>query len=63
MNVGTRISEVFGVNGVYQGSVLSSPLFPIVINVATNEIKEGMLEEILYADDSRDHGGTANKIL
>ena len=37
--------------GVYQGSVLSPLLFAIVVDVATNEIKEGMSKEILYADD------------
>ena len=34
-------------------------------NVVTNEIKEGMSQEILYADDSldsRDHGRTERKI-
>ena len=50
--VGTHLSEDFEVNiRVHQGSVLSPLLFAIVVDVATNEIKEGMVQEILYADD------------
>ena len=37
--------------GVHQGSVLSPLLFAIVVDVVRNEIKEGMLQEKLYADD------------
>ena len=37
--------------GVDQGSVLSPPLFAIVIDVGRNKIKEGTLQEILYTDD------------
>ena len=37
--------------GVHHGSVLSPLLLAIVIDVATNEIKEGTLQEILNADD------------
>ena len=52
MKVGTHFSEESEVNiGVHQASVLSPPLFAIVVDVATNEIKEGMLQEILYTDD------------
>ena len=36
---------------VHQGSLLSPLLFAIVNDVATNEIKVGMLHEILYAVD------------
>ena len=44
-------SEEFEVNvGVHQGSVLSPLLFAIVVDVVTNKIKEGMLQEILYTD-------------
>ena len=38
--------------GLHQRSSLSPLLFAIVIDVATNEIKEGTLQEILYMDDS-----------
>ena len=37
--------------GVQGGSVLSPQLFAIEVDVARDEIKEGMLQEILYADD------------
>ena len=63
MKIGTHFSEEFEVNiGVHHRSVLSPLLFAIVVDVATNKIKEGMLQEILYTDDSLcsgDHGGTA----
>ena len=46
--VGTHISEEPEVDvGVHQGSDLSPMLFAIVIDVATNEIKESTLQEIL----------------
>ena len=52
MKVGTHLSEVLEVNvDVHQESVLSPLLFAIVVDVVTNEIKEGMLQEILYAND------------
>ena len=52
MKVGTLLSEEFEVVvGVHRGSVLSPLLFAIIVDVITNEIKEGMLQEILYADD------------
>ena len=52
VEVGTHLSEEFEVNvGVHQGSVLPSLLLAIVVAVVTNEIQEGMLQEILYADD------------
>ena len=37
--------------GVHQGKALSPLLFAIVVDVVTNKKKEGMLQEILYADD------------
>ena len=44
--------EEFEVNvGVHQGSILSPLLFAIVVDVVSKNIKEGMLQEILYADD------------
>ena len=52
VKVETHLSEQFEVNVVvHHGSVLSPLLFASVIGVVTNEIEEGMLQEILYADD------------
>ena len=51
VKVGKHFLEEFEVNvGVHQGSILS-PLFAIVVDVISKKIKEGMLQEILYADD------------
>ena len=50
VKVGAHLSEEFDV-GVHQGSILSPPFFGIVIDVVTNELKVGTLQEILYADD------------
>ena len=47
-----HLSEELEVNvGVHQGSALSPLLFAIVVDVVTNEIMEGMLQEILCACD------------
>ena len=53
VKVGTHLSDEFEVDvGVHQGTVLSPLfLFAIVVDAVTNELIEGMLQEILYADD------------
>ena len=52
VKVGIHLSEEINVDVVvHQGSALSPLLIAIVIDFVTNEIKEGMLPEILYADD------------
>ena len=52
VKVGTLLSEGFEANiGVHQVSVLSPLLFAIVVDVVMNEIKQRMLQEILYTDD------------
>ena len=52
VKVGTHFSVEFVVNvGVHHGSVLSPLLFAIVAVVVTDEIKEGILLEILCVDD------------
>ena len=51
VKVGTHLSEEIEVNaGVHQGSVLSPLLIAIVIDVVTNKIKGGTLQEILFVD-------------
>ena len=37
--------------GVHQGSVLSPPLFAEVVHVITENVRRGVVGEILYADD------------
>ena len=40
-----------GIVGMPQGSVLSPFLFAVVVNVFTEFVREGVLSELLYADD------------
>ena len=57
VKVGTHFSEELEVNvRAHQGSLLSQLLFAIVIDVVTDKIKEGMLQEIFYANDCLDSG-------
>ena len=52
VRVGSGMSEEFGVKvGVHQGSVLSPLVFSIVVDVVTENAREGLMSEILYADD------------
>jgi hypothetical protein len=52
VKVGKWMSEACNVKvGVHQGSVLSSFLFAIVMDVVCGDIMERLLFEILYADD------------
>ena len=52
VKVGAEMSVAFGVNvGVHQGSVLSPFLFAIVMDAVCGDVMEGLLYEILYADD------------
>ena len=52
VTVETHLSKELEVNvGVHQGSVLSPLLFAIVVDVVMNEIKDGLLQDILYVDD------------
>ena len=52
VRVGSVYSEEFKVKvGVHQGSVLSSLLFAIVVDVITENARRGVVIELLYADD------------
>ena len=48
----SELSEKFEVNvRMYQGSVLSPFLFAVVVDVVSELAREGVLSELLYADD------------
>ena len=52
VRVGSGTSDEFGVTvGVHQGSMLSPLIFAMVVDVVTEHAREGLLNEILYADD------------
>ena len=52
VRVGSGYSDEFSVTvGVHQGSVLSPLLFAIVMDVVTEKAREGLMNEVLYADD------------
>jgi hypothetical protein len=52
VRVGSELSEEFEVKvGVHQGSVLSPLVFAIVVDVVTESAREGLMSEMLYADD------------
>ena len=52
IQVGSGLSDKFAMKvGVHQGLVLSSLLFAIAVDVIVQEAREGLLYEILYADD------------
>ena len=68
VRVGSQLSEVFEVKvSMHQGSVLSPFLFAVVVDVATEFVREGWLSELLYADDlvlmSETIKGLRNKLL
>ena len=52
VKVGSKLSEEFDVVvGVHQGSVLSPLLFAIVVAVVTENARESLMKEVLYADN------------
>ena len=52
VRVGLGLSEEFEVKvGVHQGSVLLPLVFAIVVDVVTESVKNGLMSEMLYADD------------
>ena len=67
VRVGCAYSEEFEVKvGVHRGSVLSSLLFAIAVDVITENARRGVINELLYADDrsqEQKHGKLKEKIL
>ena len=52
VKVGSEFSKKFYVVvGVHQGSVLSPLLFAIMVGVVTENARECLMKEVLYADD------------
>ena len=52
VKVGSAYSKEFEVKvGVHQGSVLSPLLFAIIVNVITENVRKGVANELLHADD------------
>ena len=52
VSVDSELSEELEVEmGMHQGSVLSPFLFAVVVDVLTKFTREGILSELLYADD------------
>ena len=52
VRVGLELSKDFEVEvGVYQGSVLSLLVFAIMVDVVTENVRNGLMIEMLYADD------------
>ena len=52
IGVNSKLSEEFEVRvGMHQGSVLSPFIFAVVVDVVTELVREGVLSELLYADD------------
>lgn len=52
VSVDGELSSSFSVkNGVHQGSTLSPLLFIMVMDALTEDVRDGLLMELLYADD------------
>ena len=52
VRIGLELSEEFEVKvGVHQGSVLSPLVFVIMVNVVMKNVRNGLMSEMLYADD------------
>ena len=68
VRVGLELSAEFEVKvGVHQGSAFWPLLFAIVVDVFTESVRNGLLSEVLYADDlvfdKGDDGGTEGEVL
>ena len=63
-SVNGQLSSSFSVKvGVYQGSGLSPLLFIMVMDVLTEDVRDGSLMELLYADDLVLCGELLNEVM
>ena len=59
-----ELSSSFSVKvGVHQGSALSPLLFVMVMDVLTEDVRDGSLMELLYADDLVFFGKSLNDVM
>ena len=64
VSVDRELSSSFSVKvGVHQGSALSPFLFIMVMDVLTEDVRNGSLMELLYADDLVLGGESLNKVM
>ena len=64
VSVDGELSSSFSVKvGVHQGSALSPLLFIMVLDVLTEDVRDGSLMELLYADDLVLCGESLNKVM
>ena len=64
VSVDGELSSSFSVKvGVYQGSVSSPLLFIMVMDVLTEDVRDGPLMELLYADDLVLCGESLNEVM
>ena len=64
VSVDGELSSSFSVKvGVHQGSVLSPLLFIMVMDVLTEDVRDGSLMELLYADDFVLCGESLNDVM
>ena len=64
VSVDGKLSSSFSVKvGVHQGSALSPVLFMMVMDVLTNDLKDGSLMGLLHADDLVLCGESLNEVM
>ena len=63
-SVDGELSSSFSVKvGVHEGSALSPPLLIMVMDILTEDVRDGSLTELLYADDLVLCGESLNKVM
>ena len=64
VSVDGELSSPFSVKvGVHQGFALSPLLFIMVMDVLTEDVRDGSLKELLYADDLVLYGESLNEVM